>query len=53
MGGHLDLTTLRSSTCNCRTITGIDRVRMISIKVTPSMKKDIENTFNLFDIDNC
>ena len=41
VGGHLDLTTLRSSTCNCRTITGIDRVRIISIKCTPSMKKDV------------
>lgn len=29
VGGHLDLTTLRSSTCNCRTPTGIDRVRII------------------------
>ena len=41
VGGHLDLTTLRSTTCNCRTLTGIDRVRIISIKCTPSMKKDV------------
>ena len=39
VGGHLDLTTLRSTTCNCRAITGIERVRIISIKCTPSMKK--------------
>lgn len=40
-GGHFDLKTLQSTECNCRTPDGIERVRMLSIRCTPSMKKDV------------
>ena len=40
-GGHFDIKTLQSTECNCRTTDGIERVRMLSIKCTPSMKKDV------------
>ena len=40
-GGHFDLKTLQSTECNCRTPDGIERVRMFSIRCTPSMKKDV------------
>ena len=39
-GGHFDMKTMRSAVCKCRTTSGIDPVRIFSIKCTPSMKKD-------------
>ena len=40
-GGHFDMNTLSATKCNCRTTTGIESVSILSIKCTPSMKKDV------------
>ena len=40
IGGHFDLTTLRSSDCKCRGKDGIVDVSIFSIQCTPSMKMD-------------
>ena len=40
-GGHFDMNTLTATKCNCRTTSGIESVRILSIKCTPSMKKDV------------
>ena len=44
-GGHFDLKTIQSTICNCRTPDGIERVRIFSIKCTPSMKKDVYTVY--------
>jgi hypothetical protein len=44
-GGHFDLKTIQSTVCNCRTPDGIERVRIFSIKCTPSMKKDVYTVY--------
>ena len=47
-GGHFDIKTMRSAVCKCRTTTGIDPVRIFSIKCTPSMKKDAYTIYLVF-----
>lgn len=41
--GHFNLRTLESTTCNCRTLNGIECVRIFSIKCTPSAREDAYN----------
>ena len=49
-GGHFDIKTMRASTCNCRTIDGVEAVRIFSIKCTPSMNYDVYTIYLVFRI---
>ena len=51
-GGHFDMKTMRSAVCKCRTTSGIDPVRIFSIKCTPSMKKDAYTIYLVFRTSN-
>ena len=51
-GGHFDMKTMRSAVCKCRTTSGIDPVRIFSIKCTPSKKKDAYTVYLVFRTSN-